>query len=116
MDPKAVEKLIYADLENLKNKPISDLELEKVRMLVRRAGVEQLESTQGRATNLEKSTVFYNDPNLVNTWPQKYSAVTKAKIQEVAKKYFAMENRTVLTTVPPKQDAAPAGPAGRGGR
>jgi len=113
VDPKAIEKLIYADLENLKTKPITDLELEKVRMLVRRAGVEQLESTQGRATNLGESTVFYNDPNLVNTWPQKYSAVTKAKIQEVAKKYFVPENRTVLTTVPPKQEPAPAGRGGR---
>ncbi len=113
VDPKAIEKLIYAQLENLKTKPITDLELEKVRMLVRRAGVEQLESTQGRATNLGESTVFYNDPSLVNTWPQKYSAVTKAKIQEVAKKYFVPENRTVLTTVPAKQEPAPAGRGGR---
>jgi predicted Zn-dependent peptidase len=114
-DPKEVEKLIYADLERLKNEPVSDLELEKVRALVRRAGVEQLESTQGRATNLGESTVFYNDPSLVNTWPEKYTAVTKSKIQEVAKKYFVMTNRTVVTTVP-KPEAAPAGPAGRGGK
>jgi len=57
--------------------------------------------------------VFYNDPNLVNTWPQKYSAVTKSKIQEVAKKYFVIENRTVVTIVPPKEQAAPAGRGGR---
>jgi len=43
VDPKAVEKLIYADLENLKTKTVTDLELEKVRMLVRRSGVEQLD-------------------------------------------------------------------------
>jgi predicted Zn-dependent peptidase len=111
-DPKEVEKLIYADLERLKKQPVTDLELEKVRMLVRRAGVEQLESTQGRATNLGESTVFYNDPNLVNTWPEKYMAVTKAKIQEVAKKYFVVSNRTVVTTVPKE---APE-PAARGGK
>jgi predicted Zn-dependent peptidase len=111
-DPKEVEKLIYADLERLKKEPVSDIELEKVRMLVRRSGVEQLESTQGRATNLGESTVFYNDPNLVNTWPEKYLAVTKAKIQEVAKKYFVVSNRTVVTTVPKE---APE-PAARGGK
>jgi zinc protease len=114
-DPREVEKLIYADLERLKNEPVTDLELEKVRMLVRRSGVEQLQSTQGRATNLGESTVFYNDPNLVNTWPEKYLAVTKAKIQEVAKKYFVNSNRTVVTTVP-KEAPAPAAPAGRGGK
>jgi len=111
-DPKEVEKLIYADLERLKTEPVTDLELEKVRALVRRAGVEQLQSTQGRATNLGESTVFYNDPNLVNTWPEKYSAVTKAKIQEVAKKYFLPGNRTVITTIPKEEPAA----AGRGGK
>jgi predicted Zn-dependent peptidase len=81
-------------------------------MLVRRSGVEQLESTQGRATNLGESTVFYNDPNLVNTWPEKYLAVTKAKIQEVAKKYFVVSNRTVVTTVPKETPE----PAARGGK
>ncbi len=111
-DPKEVEKLLYADLERLKKEPVSDLELEKVRMLVRRAGVEQLQSTQGRATNLGESTVFYNDPNLVNTWPEKYMAVTKAKIQEVAKKYFVANNRTVVTTVPKETPE----PAARGGK
>ena len=69
--------------------------------------MEQLESTQGRATNLGESTVFYNDPNLVNTWPEKYLSVTKAKIQEVAKKYFVVTNRTVVTTVP-KEAPEPA--------
>jgi predicted Zn-dependent peptidase len=111
-DPKEVEKLIYADLERLKNEPVSDIELEKVRMLVRRSGVEQLQSTQGRATNLGESTVFYDDPNLVNTWPEKYLAVTKAKIQEVAKKYFVVSNRTVVTTVPKETPE----PAARGGK
>jgi len=111
-DPKEVEKLIYDNLEKLKREPITDLELEKVRMLVRRAGVEQLQSTQGRATNLGESAVFYNDPNLVNTWPEKYLAVTKGKIQEVAKKYFVPANRTVVTTIPKEVPE----PAGRGGR
>ncbi len=114
-DPKEVEKLIYAQLERLKSEPVTDLELEKVRMLVRRAGVEQLQSTQGRATNLGESAVFYNDPNLVNTWPEKYLAVTKAKIQEVAKKYFTTANRTVVITIP-KEEPSAAEAAGRGGK
>jgi zinc protease len=111
-DPKEVEKLIYDNLERLKREPITDLELEKVRMLVRRAGVEQLQSTQGRATNLGESAVFYNDPNLVNTWPDKYLAVTKGRIQDVAKKYFVPTNRTVVITIPKETPE----PAGRGGR
>ena len=103
-----VEKLVYEELDRLKNEPVSDAEMEKMRMMIRRANVEQLKSTQGRADNLGESAVFYNDPNLVNTWPAKYNAVTKQKIQEVARTYFVSTNRTVLTTVP-KPNAATAG-------
>ena len=78
--------------------------------------MEQLESTQGRATNLGESTVFYNDPGLVNTWPEKYLAVTKSKIQEVAKKYFVASNRTVVTTVPKAEAPQAAGNAGTEGK
>jgi predicted Zn-dependent peptidase len=103
-DPKDVEKLVYDELENLKKEPVSDAEMQKMRMAVRRANVEQLKSTQGRAEQLGEATVFYNDPNLINTWPAKYNAVTKQRIQEVARTYFTTANRTVVTTVP-KPDA-----------
>jgi len=107
-DPVEVEKLVYEELDRLKKAPVSDAEMEKVRMAVRRANVEQLKSTQGRAEQLGEASVFYNDPNLINTWPAKYNAVTKQRIQEVAQAYFVTTNRTVVTTVP-KAAAAPAG-------
>jgi predicted Zn-dependent peptidase len=108
-DPAEVEKLIYAELERMKTEPVSDVEIQKVRSLVKRAQVEQLEGTIGRARNLGESTVFYNDPNLVNTFLSKYIAVTKAQLQKTAGTYLTQANRTVITTVP-KPPVAPAGP------
>jgi zinc protease len=107
-DPAEVEKLVYEELDRLKREPVSDAEMEKMRMQVRRSNVEQLKSTQGRAEQLGEAAVFYNDPNLVNTWPARYNAVTKQRIQEVARTYFIPSNRTVVTTVP-KPQAATAG-------
>ncbi len=63
---------------------------------------------EGRAEQLGEAAVFYNDPSLVNTWPARYNAVTKQRIQEVARTYFIPSNRTVVTTVP-KPEAATAG-------
>jgi predicted Zn-dependent peptidase len=55
-----------------------------------------------------QDTVYFNDPDLVNTMVQKYAAVTPADVQRVAAQYLVETNRTVVTTVP-KKAAATAG-------
>jgi predicted Zn-dependent peptidase len=99
-DPKEVEKLLNAELERLKNEPVTDAELQKVRMEVKRAKVEQLEGTLYRAQALGEYAVFYNDPNVVNSGNDKLLTVTKDQIQKAARTYLTESNRTVLTTVP----------------
>jgi len=105
VDPAEVEKLIYEELDRMKTEPVTDVELEKVRMLVKRISIQQMESTQGRAQGLGESAVFYNDPNLVNTFQSKYAAVTKQQIQQAARTYWIPTNRTVVTTVPKASSA-----------
>jgi len=99
-DPKEVEKLVYEELERVKNEPVSDSELQKVRMEVKRGKVEQLLGTLYRAQALGENAVFYNDPNVINTGNDKLMAVTKEQIQKAARTYLIESNRTVLTTVP----------------
>ena len=99
-DPKEVEKLVYEELERVKNEAVSDSELQKVRMEVKRGKVEQLLGTLYRAQALGENAVFYNDPNLINTGNDKLMAVTKEQIQKAARTYLIESNRTVLTTVP----------------
>ena len=103
VDPAEVEKLIYEELDRMKTEPVTDVDLEKVRMLVKRISIQQMESTQGRARTLGESAVFYNDPNLVNTFQSKYGAVNKQQIQRAAQTYWIQTNRTVVTTVPKPQ-------------
>jgi predicted Zn-dependent peptidase len=99
-DPKEVENLVYQELERVKNEPVADSELQKVRMEVKRGKVEQLVGTLYRAQALGENAVFYNDPNVINTGSDKLMSVTKEQIRKAARTYLNESNRTVLTTVP----------------
>src|SRR5262249_22166708 len=99
-DPKEVEKLINEELERVKNELVTDAELQKVRMEVKRGKVEQLLGTLYRSQSLGENAVFYNDPNVINTGNDKLMSVTKEQIQKAARTYLIDSNRTVLTTVP----------------
>jgi len=104
-----VEKLIYAELDRLKNEPVADWELEKVRMTARRQRAQQLQSTLGRAIALGQYALFYGNANLINEVEDKYNRVTKEDIQRVARTYFKDTSRSVITTVP-----KPRAPRGAG--
>jgi len=104
-----VEKLIYAEIDRLKNEPVADWELEKVRMTARRQRAQQLQSTLGRAISLGQYALFYGDANLINEAEDKYNRVTKEDIQRVARTYFKDTSRSVITTVP-----KPRAPRGTG--
>ena len=97
---KQVEKLVDDELERVKTQPVTDAELQKVRMELKRGKVEQLEGTLGRAEDLGENAIFYNDPNVVNTANDKLMSVTKEQIQKVARTYLVDTNRTVVTTIP----------------
>ena len=108
-NPADVEKLIYGELERLKNEPVADWEMEKVRMQVRRQRAQQLQSTLGRAIGLGQYALFYGNANLINDIEDKYNRVTKEDLQRVARSYFKDTSRTVITTVP-----KPRAPRGAG--
>jgi zinc protease len=99
-DPAEVEKALYEELDKIKNEAITDAEVDKEKMMVKRSQAEQLSSTLGRATTLGEYAVFFNEPTLINTYGTKLLAVTKAQIQQAAKTYLTEANRTVVLTVP----------------
>ncbi len=99
-DLKEVEKLVYDELDRVKNQLVTDSELQKIKMEVKRGKVEQLEGTLYRAQALGENAIFYSDPNVINTGNDKLLSVTKEQIQKVARTYLTDANRTVLITVP----------------
>ncbi len=105
-----IEKLVYEEIERLKNEPIEDWELEKVRMQLRHQRVQQLQSTSFRARLLGEYAVNFDDPGLINTIGEKYLQVSKEDVQRVARTYLKQSNRTVITTVPKPAETAEAKP------
>jgi len=102
-----IEAAIYEEIERLKKDPIADWELQKAKNTTRRNIINSLQSSLSRAITIGQYTVYYNDPNLINTRLDKVSAVTKEDVQRVANKYLVDTNRTVVITMP-KAKARPA--------
>ncbi len=50
--------------------------------------------------NLASAYTYYKNTNQVNEELAKYRSITKADLQNAAKKYFAKENRVVLYYLP----------------
>jgi predicted Zn-dependent peptidase len=95
-----VEAVIYAEIERLKKDGIADWELQKAKNTTRRNFINSMQSSGSRAINISVWTVYYNDPNLINTRLDKVNAVTKEDVQRVANKYLVTTNRTVVVTIP----------------
>ena len=95
-----LEKAIYAEIEKVKAGPIADWEIEKARNNWKRSQVSGLGSSLQRAISLGRYALFWNDPDLINTYPGRIAKVTAADVQRVAKHYLTQTNRTVVTTIP----------------
>jgi predicted Zn-dependent peptidase len=105
--PADVEAVIYDEIERIKKDGNADWELQKAKNTTRRGFINSMQSSLSRALNIAVWTVYYNDPNLINTRLDKVMAVTKADVQRVANKYLVTTNRTVVVTIPkPKTTAA----------
>lgn len=105
-----LEKGIYAEIDKIKTGTVADWELEKARNTQQRSFVSGLGSSLNRAVLLGQYALFYNDPNLINTYTERIAKVNAAGIQRVAKQYLTQENRSVVITVP-KPNAAGKGGA-----
>jgi predicted Zn-dependent peptidase len=104
--PADAEAAIYDEIERLKKDGIADWELQKAKNTTRRNFINNMQSSLSRAINMSVWTVYYNDPNLINTRLDKVSAVTKEDVQRVANKFLTAANRTVVVTVPKPKAAA----------
>jgi predicted Zn-dependent peptidase len=111
--PEDVEAVVYAEIDRLKKEPIADWELQKAKNTTRRNFINGLQSSLNRAVTMGQYTVYYNEPNLINTRLDKVNAVTKEDVQRVANKYLIDTNRTVVTTMPKAKTRATTGASGQ---
>jgi zinc protease len=106
IDPQACEKAIYEELDKVKAAQISDQELEKAKNGRLVEFYREMRTISGRANTIGTYEIFMGDYNKLFDAAKNYSAVTKADLQRVAKKYFGANNRTVATLLPEKEEKA----------
>ena len=90
-----LEEAIWAELERIKNEPIDDLELQKLK---NRVESQQTFGDVG-ALNKAMNLTFYEligDSDLINTEIEYYQAVQVTDIQRVANNIFRKDNASIL--------------------
>ena len=95
-----LERIIYEEIDEMKEEGVEEWEMEKIQMQMERRQAQGMQSTLGRANAIAENTIFYSDPNLINTVPEKFSRVTKGLVQRAAQLFLTENNRTVVTTLP----------------
>jgi zinc protease len=109
--PQEAEGLIAEEIAKLHAEPVTDKELQRVRISLRRSAENRI-TALSRAQALADAAAVYDDPNRVNTEIDAQMAVTAADIQKAAKTLLVKANSVVVVTTP----APGGGGRGRGGR
>jgi predicted Zn-dependent peptidase len=107
--PEDLEKAVYEEIADVQKNGVTEAEIEKARTQQRRAQINARQSSLSTAIRLGQYTVFFNEPDLINTVYDKYAAVTAEQVKAAAVKYLIPTERTVVTTMPaPRPQAQPA--------
>lgn len=101
-----VEAVIYEEIERLRKEPLTDTEVEKAKNFEKRTFINSIQNSLGRSLRLAHYAVDYNEPDLINTWTDKVTAITKEDLQRAANKYLGSTSRTVVITVPKPKSTA----------
>ncbi len=104
-----VEKALDEEIEAIKKDGVTQQEMDKVHTQLLRQAIQTRSSALGLANQLGTATIFYNDPNLINTSYQKLTAVTAEQVKQAAQKYLVSAHRSVVITMPGA--AGPTSPA-----
>ncbi len=92
---KEVEEAIYAELEKLKNEPVTARELQQVLNKLEFEEARQMTSIGGLARNLTEYEAIAGSWRYLIEHRKEVTGVTPEDIQRVARKYLTRENRVV---------------------
>ena len=91
---------LIAELDRLKNEPISEAELQQAKNQFARDYILQRESNKEKAAVLGHAVVIHNDIKTADGEFDIFQNMTTSDVQRVARTYFKPENRLVLTIMP----------------
>jgi len=99
-DIAGLEQALAAQVQRLKDEPVGEAELERIRTGLIANKVYELDSVSGQAMQIGMlETVGLGWP-LLDKYVEKLAAITPAQIQAVARKYLTADNLTVAVLDP----------------
>ncbi|MCI0331402.1 MAG: insulinase family protein [candidate division Zixibacteria bacterium] len=104
--PAEIETAAYEELERLKNEPVTEWELQKVKNQLDANFIRSLSSNTGTAFGLATVTALTGDWRYALQNIENLKKVTAADVMKVAKQYFTKSNRTVVTLVTKEKSPA----------
>jgi zinc protease len=107
--PEDLEKGIDEEIAAVVKDGVTAEELAKAKTVLLRRFIEARRSSLRTAVQIGDYAVKFHDPNLINTLVDKERAVTVQEVNEVAKKAFVRDQRTVVVTLPAAKDATAKG-------
>ena len=97
---------LIAELDRLRNEPISEQELQQAKNQFARDYILGRESVKDKAEVLGHAAVIHDDLKTADGEFDIFENITTADVQRVARTYFTPENRLVLTVLPGPSDSA----------
>ena len=101
-----LEKAIDEEIATVVKSGVTPEELAKAKSQLLRQFIERRRSALFTAILIGNYTVYFNDPNLINTITDKEHAVTLEEVNAVAKKYLVRDQRAVVITYPAADEKA----------
>jgi len=105
VEPEALEAEVDKLIKQVQEEGISDRDFEKLQNIIENNIVSGNSSMEGVAQNLAEAHVIFGDANYINQTMDKYSQVTKADLQRVAKEYLNLDGRVVLYYLPKTEES-----------
>ncbi|MGE0449228.1 MAG: M16 family metallopeptidase [Vicinamibacterales bacterium] len=107
--PEDAVAALIAELDRLKDEPISARELQRTKNQFARDYIMGRQSNQQKALQLAHAAVIHDDLTTADGEFEIFQAITAADVQRVARTYFNEQNRVVLTVMPAGRGTAGAG-------
>ena len=98
--PEEAADALIAELDRLRNEPITPAELQQAKNQFARDYIFSRESNKDKAMQLGHAAVIHNDIKTADGEFDIFMNITQADVQRVARKYFTAENRLVMTVMP----------------
>jgi zinc protease len=116
VNPEDCERALIDEVTALQKDGVTQAELEKAHAQDLHDQIQNVRQTDlNEAYAIGEDTVLFNDPDLINTWVEKYNAVTADQAKAAAQKYLVTAESVVITDLPAPAQAQ-QGAAAKGGK